>query len=31
MRGVEQASAHFTGNEMEGQTRIELVSGRTTS
>lgn len=22
--GVEQASAHFTGNEMEGQTCIEL-------
>lgn len=31
MRGVEQASAHFTGSEMDGQTCIELGSGRAMS
>lgn len=31
MRGVQQASTHFTDNEMEGQTFTELVSSKAMS
>ena len=31
MRGVEPASAHFTGSEMEGLTYRELISSRVMS